>query len=140
MNAEDPGQGPIPQPGLFTSLRNLATTLVAVAQTRLELLSAEIEEEQVRLLQILLGSLIALFFSALGVVMLTLFVVAWFWESHRALVIILLAMLYLGIGGVLWLIVRSKVRQKSKLFSASTAELAKDRQQLTPPDVQRRPD
>ena len=92
MSAEDPGQGPIPQPGLFTSLRNLATTLVAVAQTRLELLSAEIEEEQVRLLQILLGSLIALFFSALGVVMLTLFVVAWFWESHRALVIILLAM------------------------------------------------
>ncbi len=140
MSVEDPGQGPTPQPGLFASLRNLATTLVAVAQTRLELLSAEIEEEQVRLLQILLGSLVALFFSALGVVMLTLFVVAWFWESHRALVIILLAMLYLGIGGVLWLIVRNKVRQKSKLFSASIAELAKDRQQLTPPDVQRRPD
>lgn len=139
--AADSGRGPAQSPGLFASLRNLAATLVELAQTRLELLSAELAEERLRLLQILLGSFVALFFSALGVVMLTLFVVIWFWDTpHRALVTVLFAVLYLGIGGVSWLVVRNKLRQKSGLFSASIAELAKDRQQLTPTDVYRQPD
>lgn len=138
--AEDSGRGPAQSPGLFASLRNLATTLVELAQTRLELLSAELAEERLRLLQILLGSFVALFFSALGVVMLTLFVVILFWDTHRALVAMLFAVLYLGIGGVLCLVVRNKIHQKSGLFPASIAELAKDRQQLTPTDVYRQPD
>ncbi len=137
---ENSGRGPAQSPGLFVSLRNLATTLVALAQTRLELLSTELAEERLRLLQILLGSFAALFFSALGVVMLTLFVVVWFWDTHRALVTMLFAVLYLGTGGVLWLVVRNKIRQKSGLFSASIAELAKDRQHLASPDVYRQPD
>ena len=137
---ENSGRGPAQSPGLFVSLRKLATTLVALAQTRLELLSTELAEERLRLLQILLGSFAALFFSALGVVMLTLFVVVWFWDTHRALVTMLFAVLYLGTGGVLWLVVRNKIRQKSGLFSASIAELAKDRQHLAPTDVYRQPD
>lgn len=137
---EESGPGPARSSGLLASLRNLAATLVAVAQTRLELLSTEIEEERLRLLQILLGSLIALFFSALGMVMLTLFVVAMFWDTHRVLVMILFAVLYLGIGAIFGLVVRSKAREKSRLFSASIAELARDRQQLAATDVHQRPD
>ena len=137
---EESGPGPARPSGLFASLRNLAATLVATAQTRLELLSTESEEERLRLLQILLGSLIALFLSALGMVMLTLFVVAMFWDTHRVLVMILFAVLYLGIGAIFGLVVRSKAREKSRLFSASIAELARDRQQLAATDVHQRPD
>lgn len=140
MAVEESGPGSARSSGLFVSLRNLAATLVATAQTRLELLSTEIEEERLRLLQILLGSLIALFFSALGMVMLTLFVVAMFWDTHRVLVMILFAVLYLGIGAIFGLVVRSKAREKSRLFSASIAELARDRQQLASTDVHQRPD
>lgn len=127
-------------PGLFASLRNLAATLIATAQTRLELLSAEVEEERLRLLQLLLTAFIALFFFALGIVMLTLAVATLFWDTHRVLVMILFAVLYLGIGAIFGLVVRSRARGKSKLFSASIAELAKDRQQLASTDVYRRPD
>lgn len=137
MAEKESGQGPARSPGLLVSLRNLAATLVAVVQTRLELLSTEIEEERLRLLQLMLGAALALFFFALGVLMLTLFVVFLFWDTHRVLVTILFAALYLGIGAILWLIVSSRARGKSKLFSTSIAELAKDRQQLTGTDVQR---
>jgi len=140
VTAKESGPGAARSPGLFASLRSLAATLIAIAQTRLELLSTEVEEERLRLLQLLLTAFIALFFSALGIVMLTLAVAALFWDTHRVLVMILFAVLYLGIGAVCGLVMRSRAREKSRLFSASIAELAKDRQQLASTDVYRQPD
>ncbi len=140
MAAKESGPGAARSPGLFASLRNLAATLIAAAQTRLELLSAEVEEERLRLLQLLLTALIALFFSALGIVMLTLAVAALYWDTHRVLVMILFAVLYLGIAVIFGLVMRSRARTKSRLFSASIAELARDRQHLTSADVYRQPD
>jgi len=99
-----------------------------------------VKEEQLRLLQLLLGAFLAVFFSASGIIMLTLFVVVLFWDTHRVLVTILFAVLYLGFGAIFGIVVRRKAREKSKLFSASIAELAKDRQQLASPDVYRQPD
>ena len=140
MAAKESGPGAAPSPGLLVSLRNLAATLVAVVKTRLELLSTEVEEERLRLLQLLLAASVALFFSALGIIMLTLFVVVLLWDDHRVLVTILFAVLYLGIGAIFALVARSKAREKSRLFSTSIAELAKDRQQLASTDVYRQPD
>ncbi len=114
--------------------------LVAVVQTRLELLSTEVEEEWQRLLQILVSTFIALFFLALGIAMLTILVVTLFWDTHRTLVTILFAALYLGIGVYFSLAVRAKVHEKSKLFSASLIELTKDRQQLASTDANRQAD
>jgi uncharacterized membrane protein YqjE len=138
--AKDSGPGAAPSPGLLVSLRNLASTLVAVVQTRLELLSTEVEEERLRLLQLLLVASFALFFSALGIIMLTGFVVVLFWDTHRVLVTVLFTILYLGIGLVLWLVVRDRAHRKSKVFSTSIAELAKDRQHLASTDVYRQTD
>lgn len=140
MAAKESGPGAAPSPGLLVSLRNLASTLVAVVQTRLELLSTEVKEEQLRLLQLLLGASLALFFFALGIIMLTLFVVVLFWDTHRVPVTILFAVLYLAIGAIFGLVALSKAREKSRLFSASLAELSKDRQQLASTDVHQRPD
>ena len=140
MAAKESGPGAARSPGLLGSLRNFAATLLGVAQTRLELLSTEVEEEWLRLLHMLVGTLIALFFFALGIVMLTVLAVILFWDTHRALVAILFAVLYLGIGVAFTLSVRAKAREKSKLFSASLAEFAKDRQQLASADVHQRPD
>jgi len=137
---EKTGPGADQSTGLLASLRNLAATLVAVAQDRLELLSTEVEEERVWLLHLLLGMFFALFFVALGILMLTLFVVALFWDTHRILVTILLTALYLGVGLAFGLVVRSRARKKPRLFSTSIAELAKDRQQLTGSDAYQRPD
>jgi len=129
--AEESGPDAAPSHGLLASLRNLAATAVGILQTRLELLATEVEEERLRLLQIALWAVIAVFLLALGILTLTLFVVILFWDTHRVLVIGLLAVLYLVLGAAIGLAARSKARAKSKLFSASLAELAKDREQLT---------
>ena len=119
-------------PGLLQSLRNLAATLVALLQTRLELLGTELEEERLRLSQALLWGCIALAFLVLGVVMLTFFLVVLFWDTHRVLVSGLLAFIYLAVGVAAVIAARDRMRARSKLFSTSLAELAKDREQLTP--------
>lgn len=135
MAAEESGAEAGQRPGLLASLRNLAATVVGILQARLELLATELEEERLRVVQIAFWALIAIFFIALGVLMLTLFIVVLFWDSHRVLIIALLAAVYLAAGIVLALMVRDKARAKSKLFSASLAELAKDRDQLTSRNV-----
>ena len=118
-------------PGLLQSLRNFAATVVALLQTRLDLLSTELEEERLRLSQALLWACVALVFLVLGVIMLTLFLVVLFWDAHRVLVSGLLAFIYLAAGIAAVFAARDKLRGRSKLFSSSLAELAKDREQLT---------
>jgi len=120
-----------PATGILQSLRNLATTLVALLQNRLELLATDLEEERIRLLQVLFWAAGALFFFALGVLMITLFVVLLLWDSHRLAGIIVLAAVFLAIGVGLALGVYKLMHRRSRLFSASLDELAKDKDRLT---------
>jgi uncharacterized membrane protein YqjE len=126
----DPGPAAAESHGLLASLRRLAATLVAVFQTRLELLATEVEEERVRLGRLLLLGTAAAFFLALGMLTLTLFVIVLFWDTHRLLVTGLLAALYLGAGLALALAARREASARPRLFAASLSELAKDRERL----------
>jgi uncharacterized membrane protein YqjE len=118
--------------GLMESLKRLACTLLAIFQTRLELLSNEMEEERLRIEQMLLFGSVALFFFGLAVMLLTAFFVVLFWDSHRLLVLSGFAALFFVAGLLAWNALRRVAREKSKLFSASLAELADDRVQLDP--------
>jgi len=118
--------------GLFASLRNFAATLTAVAQTRLELLANEVEEEKLRFGQLLLFGSIALFCLAVGSVFFAIFVTVLLWDSHRLLVLGGLAVFFLGCGGLAVVMFRARASSGSRLFAASLAELGKDRQQLLP--------
>lgn len=66
--------------GLIASLGRLASTLTEIAQTRLELLSADLDEDREHLLALLLLALTALFCLGLGVLLATILVVATFWD------------------------------------------------------------
>lgn len=112
------------------SLRNFAATLVALLQTRLELLATDLDEERIRLLRLLFWAAGALFFFALGVLMITMLLVLLLWDSHRLAGIIGLAAIFLGIGVVLALGVRNRMHARSRLFSSSLDELVKDKDQL----------
>lgn len=118
--------------GLMESLRRLADTLLAIFQTRIELLSNEIEEERLRIAQMLLYGSVALLFFGLAIIMLTVFFVVLFWDSNRMLVLGGFAALYFVAGLLVWNALRRMAREKSKLFSASLAELADDRDLLAP--------
>lgn len=118
--------------GLFASLRNFAATLAGIAQTRLELLANEVEEEKLRLGQMLLFGSIALFCLAIGSVFLAIFVTVLLWDSYRLLALGGLAVLFFSVGGAAIVMFRVRAATGSRLFSASLAELGKDRQQLLP--------
>jgi uncharacterized membrane protein YqjE len=118
--------------GLMESLERLAGTLLAIFQTRLELLSNEMEEERVRIEQMLLYGSVALFFFGLAIMLLTAFIVVLFWDSHRLLVLGGFTALFFVAGLLVLNELRRLAREKSKLFSASLAELADDRDRLAP--------
>lgn len=115
--------------GLFTSIKTLAGTLLSVAQSRLELLANELEEDRLRMIKLLFFSFFMLFFFFLSMVLLTLLVIIAFWDSYRFLTIGLIAAIYLSIAGGLAIYVVREVKRKSRprLFSASLAEIIKDR-------------
>jgi uncharacterized membrane protein YqjE len=117
--------------GIVQSLRNLAATLVALLRDRFELLATEIEEERIRLLELLFWAAGALFFLAVGVLLLVVLLVAVFWDSHRIVAIVVLAGLFLAAGAGMAVAVRNRMHVRPKIFSASLDELARDKDQLT---------
>ncbi len=128
--------GPTPdrgrQPGLFDSVKGLASSGVAIVRTRLELLSTEVAEEKERFLSLLWLGLAALFFIGLGIVFAAVLLTVAFWESHRLLVLGILTLLFLGAGVSALFTALKQARSGSKLFAASLAELSKDQEHLRP--------
>jgi len=117
--------------GILQSLRNLAATLVTLLQTRLDLVVTELEEERVRLLQLLFWAAAALFFFGVGILLLTILLVALFWDGYRVTAIVVLAGIFFCVGIGMAIGVRNRMHARSKLFSASLGELAKDKDHLT---------
>ncbi len=132
MAGEDSAAGARRAGGLLGSLRNLASTLIAAAQTRLQLLANELHEEGLRLTRLGLLAAAAVVFFALGVTMLTLLVTVLLWDSNRLLVIGGFAAIYLLLGIVFGVTVLKRASARTRLFEASLQELAKDRERLSP--------
>jgi len=105
-------------------------TLLSIFQTRLELLSNEMQEERLCIEQKLFYGSIALFFLGLSTILLTALVVVVFWDSYRLPLLAGFTGVYFVAGLLAWNALRRAAREKSKLFSASLAELADDRYQL----------
>jgi uncharacterized membrane protein YqjE len=118
--------------GLMESLKRMAGTLLVILQTRLELLSIEVEEERLNIKQMLLYGSITLLFFGLAAILLTAFVVAVFWDSYRFQVLAGFIGLYFVVGALAWNALLRVTNRKSKLFSGSLAALADDRQQIAP--------
>jgi len=116
--------------GLLQSIKHLAQTLLGAAQTRLEILATEIEEERVRLEQMLLVALGAVFCLGMGIVLCVACVVVFFWDTHRLAAVGILAAGFLAAGLVFGLILRDKAKTRPKPFAITRGELAKDRDLL----------
>lgn len=119
--------------GLLDSVKTLIATLLAMGQTRLELLSNDLEEERAWLTSMMVWTLIALFCAVLAVVLVTLLIVVVFWDTYRLLALSVMIGVFIVGAGFSWRVVCNMSRSKPRLFSASLAELSKDREQLTSP-------
>jgi uncharacterized membrane protein YqjE len=128
-------EGAAARGGLLHSIKHLAQTLLGAAQTRLEILATEIEEERVRLEQLLLVALAAAFCLAMGIVLAIALVVLYFWDTHRLAAVGMLAAAFLAAGVVFGLILRYKAKTRPTPFAITRGELAKDRAMLRGPQA-----
>ena len=124
-----------PAPGsLGSRLRRFAASALGILQTRLELLATEFQEEKLRLGSLLGYAAAAFFFLGFGIVLLALFLTVLLWDSHRLLALGVFTAVFLIVGLLAALAAARIGRQGSRMFSASIAELAQDREMIQPED------
>jgi uncharacterized membrane protein YqjE len=116
--------------GLFTSLKNLTVTLIAIVHTRLELLSTDLEEGRERFISLLAMIFVALFCLCFGAVLLTILIVVVFWDTYRLLALGSLTGLFIISGAVLGALSIRALKSMPRMFEASLAELIKDHQEI----------
>ncbi|HJW11335.1 MAG TPA: phage holin family protein [Albitalea sp.] len=119
-----------PSPGLLGSARGLLASLLEMGETRIALASTELEQERLRVAELLIYATFALFFLGVGLVLAALLLVLWVPEVNRVPALATVTLLYLGIGVtgvVLW---RRKSRSKPRLLGSTIDELKRDRAAL----------
>jgi uncharacterized membrane protein YqjE len=116
-----------PSGTLLSSVRRLIDTGLGLAQTRLELLSVELQQEKNRLIEMLAWMLIAVVLGLMAMILVSFTLVVLFWDSARIVVLVLLCVLY--VGGAAWAVQRARktLKQSRTPLKDSIEELKKDR-------------
>src|ERR1700754_927182 len=125
-----PQEQPQSTTGLFQSLSNFAGSLIAIAHTRLQLLTTELQEEVRQVGGILLWAFIAAFTGLLALFLGALAVIFVFWDTHRIAASLAMIGLFLAIAIGAGLMLVKKLRSKPPMLDDTLAELAKDRDNL----------
>ena len=120
--------------GLLGSLKSITALAVAIAHNRLNLLSTDLEIARERTVSVLIMVLVALFCLCFGALLLALFVVVFFWDTHRLLALGGVTGLFVLVGGVCFWRVIQALKAMPATFEASLTELAKDYKQLKSED------
>jgi uncharacterized membrane protein YqjE len=115
-----------PELGLFASLRRMLATLIALAHTRLELVSVEVEEQIGYAAGVLLWSITAIFFGSLAVLLLALTIVIAFWDDHRLLVAGLVTGAFALVAVIAILTVRARLHRRPRFLGATVDEMKRD--------------
>lgn len=102
-------------------------TLLAIIQTRLELVGVELAQEKERLLRLATLAFLTAFFGAVGVMLASLVIVIFFWDSYRWEALSAVALGYLFIAAWLYVKLQTCLRAHPPLFEATLAALDKDR-------------
>ena len=130
-NTEQPSGGqPGTTTGLFKSLTKLLATLVTIVQTRVELLTTEIQEEIHRVANLVLWALIALFAVLLGIFLGGLTIIFVYWDTHRVLAAVLVTAAFFVFAAMSVLILMLKIQSHRRFLEATLTELAKDTEAL----------
>lgn len=121
-----------PPLSLASSLRGLAAGLVELLRVRLELLTVEARDEVLRLGELVVYGACAIAFLCLGLTFLAVLLTVLLWDGHRLLALTVFATLFLTLGAVAAWLARQRLREGTRLFSASLEELQRDHDRLQP--------
>jgi len=124
------GTGPS-APSLFASLRSFWAVLVAILYTRLDLVSAELEDEAVRALKLVVAGLISVLSLFMAFFWATFFILALFWDtSYRLWVIGAIFAIFFVVGLALFATAKSMITNRPRFLSQTIAELKRDAEGL----------
>ncbi|MDO9237911.1 MAG: phage holin family protein [Aquabacterium sp.] len=115
---------------LMSSLQGLTATLVAIFQTRLELLATEVEEEKQRMLAVLGWGAVAVLMGTVACVFLAGFITVLLWDSHPLLALGGLTLAFALMCAGAWRRVNAIVHTPGGVLAASLAELQADHDAL----------
>jgi uncharacterized membrane protein YqjE len=116
--------------GWFESLRRSGDSLLGLAQSRIELLTVELQEEKLRAIRLLVWLVVALALGVAGILTGLGAAALFLWDVAGYGGLILLSLVPLGgAAAVLWSI-RQRVQNGPPPFSETVAEFKKDRECL----------
>jgi uncharacterized membrane protein YqjE len=114
-------------PSLFSSLRSFWSVVVAIFYTRLDLFTAELEDEAIRLVKFVVAGLVSLLCLFMAFFFMMFYIIAATWETeYRFWVIGGIFLVYLLSGFVCFLFARSMIFNRPKFLSQTLAELRRD--------------
>ena len=116
-----------------SAVRTVARSLLSFVETRTRIAASEFEEQLLRLVEVAVWAVAAMFLLGIGATLLSLFIVLVFWDSNRVLAAGLLAVLFLAGGGFSALMARTCLAARPKFLATTLAELGKDRERLQKP-------
>jgi uncharacterized membrane protein YqjE len=119
-------ESPGPATNLLRSLVQLGGTLLATAQTRVELLTTELSEDVERGIRILLWGFVALLAGILGALLAGITLILYFWDTHRLGAAIGVTLAFLLMAVVAGWVSRERLREKPRLLDATRSELRHD--------------
>ena len=117
-------------PGLLASLQQMLGSFSEILHTRLEILSTEVEEAGILVGQLVVYLLVTVFFLALGLLLLTAFIIKASPETYQLYVLAGFGVFYLLLAAVIAQRLMHKLRTRPRLFSTTLSELDKDRIRL----------
>ena len=120
--------GPISR--LLRSLGNVLASLIDVGQTRLELLTLELQAEVRRAAGLLAIGFFTLFFAGMGCLLAGLSLIFAFWDSQRILVSVLVTAFFFLLASLGAWKLSSQINRKPPMLDDTLGELRKDRDRL----------
>lgn len=117
--------------GLFGQLQQSLGTGIELVRVRLALLGTELGLEKQRLAAGLFWGAVAFMSLTVAAVLFCGFVILLLWDGYRLAAVGVLALLFLGCGVWLLQLAQRRLGSGSNLFSASLAELERDRASFT---------
>ncbi len=118
--------------GIFARARVLADKVLQLAETRLELISVELQEEKCRIIESLIWATAAVFLGGMAIVMttVTMIFVIWATPEARVLSLAILSLFYISAAFYCLRMLKKKLRNSGMPFEESLREIKKDRECL----------
>ncbi|HEX7329260.1 MAG TPA: phage holin family protein [Casimicrobiaceae bacterium] len=112
--------------GIRDAAIRVGASALALLRTRIELLAVEFAQERERIILSVVLIAVASAAFALTAMVVTLGIIAWFWDEHRFLAIVIVAIVYAA-AGIAALVAHRRIRRDTPTpFGASTEALRRD--------------